>query len=271
MNANAPSYPYTLIHPPPNNLNQNQALVRLVDAPRGPLLQALEELWFLYLDAWRERGRYPIGYCFLGGRHVDVDRSSHLSICHLPVSARACWCTPCVCAVPQPHTHTSSMTMDSGGTGRFLKDFEALPEVQALRKREGRKTRGVPAAAVAALARIGVTLYVIRLWIDSVTCIFCIANKSTHKLVLKPRFLPHPTPGRGLTSMPILMAAAAIGAAPPAVTTTRRRMGRRRTTSRRRRRWRWTGSRAGSGSGDSGKGDRHGQDEETWSCPQTPC
>lgn len=43
-----------------------------MDAPLGPLLQALEELWFLYLDAWRERGRYPIGYCFLGGRHVNA-------------------------------------------------------------------------------------------------------------------------------------------------------------------------------------------------------
>lgn len=42
-----------------------------------------------------------------------------------------------------------------------MKDFGALLEVQTLRKREGRKTRGVPAATVAALARIGVTLYVI--------------------------------------------------------------------------------------------------------------
>jgi hypothetical protein len=58
---------------------------------------------------------------------------------------------------PMTHPHTF---VDSGGTGRFLKEYEALPEVQTLRKREGRKTRGVPAATAAALARLGVALCV---------------------------------------------------------------------------------------------------------------
>jgi hypothetical protein len=59
--------------PTPTPTPTTQALVGLVDGPRGPLLRTLEDLWFLYLDAWRAQGRYPIGYCFLGGTYVVMD------------------------------------------------------------------------------------------------------------------------------------------------------------------------------------------------------
>lgn len=137
--------------PTPTPTPTTQALVGLMDGPRGPLLQALEELWFLYLDAWRARGRYPIGYCFLGGTCVVlnglIDERSTLCL-------DVCLDQPHPSHDPPPHT----LLRNSGGTGRFLKEYEALPEVQTLRTREGRKTRGVPAATAAALARLGVAL-----------------------------------------------------------------------------------------------------------------
>ena len=46
-------------------------------------------------------------------------------------------------------------TTTSGGTGRFLREYEAVPEVQALRARGRRKQRGVAAATAKALASLG--------------------------------------------------------------------------------------------------------------------
>jgi hypothetical protein len=66
-----PTHPHPPTHPSTHH-TKKQALITHVHGPREPFLHALEELWFAYPDAWKERGRYPIAYCFLGGRCVCV-------------------------------------------------------------------------------------------------------------------------------------------------------------------------------------------------------
>lgn len=63
---NTHTLPHT--HTTHHKQTNTQALIAAIAGPREPFLRALEELWFTYLDAWRVEGRYPIAYCFLGGR-----------------------------------------------------------------------------------------------------------------------------------------------------------------------------------------------------------
>ncbi len=64
-----PKHTHALITPP-HTRTHTQALIFHVRGPREAFLEALEGLWFHYLAAWQIRGRYPIAYCFLGGRWV---------------------------------------------------------------------------------------------------------------------------------------------------------------------------------------------------------